>query len=98
MIIDGNKLLEATTVDEFTTMLEDYTLTVSDKDSGAKAIEWITIPENLTKIHNKLMSEFNIPQKALLIRRGKYTRGLRAILLLKAMKVALERSKKNELV
>lgn len=58
---------------------------------GADYVNWITTPTNLNLIHKLLIDNLNIPPKILSIRRASLNRTQTAVLLVRAIEMAVKR-------
>jgi hypothetical protein len=79
-----NAVLALSKIQEFQQMMKSV-------DVGAAHVLWISEPVNLTAVHKALVDELSIPQRLLAIKRMKFTRTQRAIMLMQAMENAVKR-------
>lgn len=71
-------------VQQFREYMKDVTV-------GSDYVTWISEPANLTRVHQALAEDLNVPPRALAIKRVLMSRPQRAYLLVQAMEIAIKR-------
>lgn len=64
---------------------------MKNPEIGADFVVWITEPVNLTNVHKALAEDLGVPQRLLAIKRMKFTRTTKAMLLVTAMQLAVKK-------
>lgn len=73
------------------TALQEYQVNMRNVEVGADYVMWISEPTNLTKVHQAIVDNLDIPQRAMAIIRRLMSRTQRAVLLTQAMEIAIKR-------
>jgi hypothetical protein len=71
--------------------LNTFEAGMKNPDTGAKFVEWITTPQNISDLQTALVSNLDIPPRLLAIRRKPMTRNQRAMILFKTLENAISR-------
>lgn len=71
--------------------IEEFKKNMKDPTIGAEYVAWISEPSNLTKLHNSLIDNLQIPPRLLSIKRAQMPRARKVALLVQAMELAIRR-------
>lgn len=71
--------------------IQQYRENMKDIEVGADHVVWISEPVNLTKVHQAIAEDLNVPPRAMAIKRQLMSRTQRAALLTQAMEIAIRR-------
>jgi hypothetical protein len=84
IIKSKDALRSMTTIRQFRDSMQDATV-------GADYVTWISEPVNLTRVHQALAEDLDVPPRAMAIKRVLMSRPQRASLLIQAMEIAIKR-------
>lgn len=73
------------------TTIQQYNDLMRDATVGADYVNWISEPANLTRVHEALAKDLDVPPRAMAIKRRLMSRTQRAVLLVQAMELAVKR-------
>jgi len=76
---------------KFITTIQQYNDSMRDVTVGADYVNWISEPVNLTRVHKALADDLGVPPRAMAIKRILMSRTQRAVLLVRAMELAVKR-------
>jgi hypothetical protein len=71
--------------------VQQYDAKMRDTTVGNDYIAWISEPVNLTKVHNALAEDLNVPPRLLSMRRQLMSRTQRAVMFIKVIEAAVKR-------
>ena len=75
----------------FITTIQQYNDSMRDVTVGADYVNWISEPVKLTKVHKASADDLGVPPRAMAIKRVQMSRTQRAVLLVRAMELAVKR-------
>ena len=72
--------------------VQQFKENMRDMEEGANYVLYILEPKNLTRLHNALINHLDISPRALKIKRSLMSRTQKAVLLIRAMEIAIRRT------
>ncbi len=73
------------------TLIQQFKEMMHNQVVGGDYVVWISEPANLTRVHQALADNLQVPPRLLAIRRVSRTRTQKALILITAMEIALKR-------
>lgn len=73
------------------TIIQQFKENMKDQTVGADYVTWISEPANLTRVHQALAEDLEVPPRVMAIKRVLMSRPQRAFLLVQAMELGIKK-------